>query len=106
MIANHSTPLLHTRTRTQNTRMPTNDKENQRPKIAIVAEGQELTEDERLTALQHCPAIRMGRVRGTWGDWVSDGVLAGKYVIFPDDCIGCGICVRKVGGGKLEMMEW
>lgn len=88
--------------------MLTNDsnKENERPKIAIVAEGQELTEHERLMALQHCPAIRMGRVRGTWGDLVSDGVQVGKCVIFPDDCIGRGICVRKVGGGKLEMMEW
>jgi len=82
------------------------DKENQRPRIAIVAEGQELTEDERLTALRLCPMIRMGRVQEAWGDLVRDGVVVGKYVISPDDCIGCGICVRKVGNGKLKMMEW
>lgn len=41
--------------------MLTNDsnKENQRRMIAIVAEGQELAEGERVTALRHCPIVRM-----------------------------------------------
>lgn len=90
------------------TKMPTNDsnKENQRPKIAIIVEGKELTDDERLTALRHCPIVRMGRVQQAWGQATSSHGQQKTCVIPADICIGCGICVRRVGGGKLEMVEW
>ena len=88
--------------------MSTNDsnKENQRRMIAIVSEGQELTEDERVTALRHCPIVRMDRVREALGQMTASDGTRITWVIPVDLCIGCGICVRKVGDGKLKMMEW
>ena len=84
--------------------------------VAFVAPGAQLTEEEKQTALSHCPVVRMQRRAGEltyFGQAEVDDseaaaavTVATTYVITPEKCIGCGICVRKVGGGKLQMLDW
>lgn len=68
----------------------------------MVKVGAEVSQDEQQTALRHCPILRMGKVQPGTAFVQEEGRV---WVIPQGQCMGCGICTRKVPG-KLDMLEW
>lgn len=58
-----------------------------------------LTNDELKEALRNCPIVRAGYVN-------LNNVGRDKQIIPKEQCIGCRICVKKVGEDKIKMLEW
>ena len=55
--------------------------------------------------LRSCPVVRMGMVCGT--AYTNTNTSADTYYVVPPDiCIGCGICVRKCTHGLTYMVDW
>ena len=81
------------------------NKENVSPpprRAAVIRIGTEVSLDEQHTALRHCPVVRMGQVQPGMVFMQEEEKV---WVIPRGQCIGCGVCTRKISG-KLEMLEW
>ena len=71
-------------------------------RVAIMIGAVQPDADLQTNILKHCPIVRMGKGRGHYMERNADGAV---FVVPPDLCIGCGICVRK-NPDAVMMMEY
>ena len=74
-----------------------------RRRVAIVADGSVPDSETSTLILVHCPIVRMGRGRGRYMQ--ADDESGRVYVVPPELCIGCGICVTK-NPATVAMIDW